>query len=365
MEIRLPYLASDVDRHGNPRFYVRKRGCPKIRIKVAPGAPEFLKAYEDALHAIRMGKYPEPKGAKGKSLYDVPKGDTLRGLVHLFEQSAEAKQITPRGQRVRHLILRSCLNEETKPGSGIRLGECPTDQVTIDVIRLMRDRKQDKKAASANRVKEMRKVLDWAVEHGCLKVNVARHLKPLKYKKIGFHSWTEEEVEKYAAHHPIGSKARLAMGLMAFTGMRRSDAVLIGPSHVKDGVLRFTPQKTRGSTGTELILPVLPQLQEVLDGTVLGNETFLVTERGQPFTANGFGNWFRDRCDEAGLTNCTAHGLRKTGAAIAAENGATEKQMMAIFGWSTADLAAHYSKTASQKKLAGDAMHLLVPAKRG
>jgi integrase len=130
-------------------------------------------------------------------------------------------------------------------------------------------------------------------------------------------------------------------------------------------VLRFTPHKARGSTGTELELPVLPQLQEVLDGTELGTETFLVTGRGEPFTATGFGNWFRDRCDEADLRHCTAHGLRKAGATIAAENGATEKQMMAIFGWSTADLAAHYSKNASQKKLAADSMHLLVPAKRG
>jgi hypothetical protein len=25
--------------------------------------------------------------------------------------------------------------------------------------------------------------------------------------------------------------------------------------------------------------------------------TFLETEYGKPFTAAGFGNWFRDRCD--------------------------------------------------------------------
>ena len=35
--------------------------------------------------------------------------------------------------------------------------------------------------------------------------------------------------------------------------------------------------------------------------------------------------------------------------------------MMAIFGWETARMAALYAKKASQKKLAGDAMHLLVP----
>jgi hypothetical protein len=52
-----------------------------------------------------------------------------------------------------------------------------------------------------------------------------------------------------------------------------------------------------------------------------GDLTFLVTKHGKPFTANGFGNWFRDRCDEARLPQCSAHGLRKAGATIAAENG--------------------------------------------
>ena len=112
-------------------------------------------------------------------------------------------------------------------------------------------------------------------------------------------------------------------------------------------------------------LPVLPELQEVLDGTVLGKDTFVVTARGKPLTSDGFGNWFRDRWDEAGLPHCTAHGRRKAGARTAAENGATEKQMMAIFGWTTADLAAHYSKKANQKKLGGDARSLLIPTKRG
>lgn len=35
------------------------------------------------------------------------------------------------------------------------------------------------------------------------------------------------------------------------------------------------------------------------------------------------GNKMREWCDEAGLPQCSAHGLRKAGAAIAAERGAT------------------------------------------
>ena len=85
----------------------------------------------------------------------------------------------------------------------------------------------------------------------------------------------------------------------------------------------------------------------------------LVTEFGKPFTANGFVNWFRKRCDEAGLPRCSAHGLRKAGPSIAAANGATERQLMAIFGWTTRKEADRYTRAARQKVLAASGMKLL------
>jgi hypothetical protein len=60
-----------------------------------------------------------------------------------------------------------------------------------------------------------------------------------------------------------------------------------------------------------------------------------VQVQGAAFSANGFGGWFRARCDEAGLPHCSAHGLRKAGATVAAENGATDRQLMALYDWSS------------------------------
>lgn len=84
-----------------------------------------------------------------------------------------------------------------------------------------------------------------------------------------------------------------------------------------------------------------------------------MTERGQPITAPGFGNWFRDRCNEAGLKGLSAHGMRKAASTRAAERGATAHQLMAIFGWRTIKQAEVYTRAAERKWLAGDAMHLL------
>jgi integrase len=91
----------------------------------------------------------------------------------------------------------------------------------------------------------------------------------------------------------------------------------------------------------------------------VGQLNFLMTERGKPFTANGFGNWFRDRCNEAGLPQCSAHGLRKAGATIMAERGATDRQLMAMFGWETSQQATTYTAPADRKRLAAEAARLM------
>src|SRR5262249_30834762 len=90
-----------------------------------------------------------------------------------------------------------------------------------------------------------------------------------------------------------------------------------------------------------------------------GDLTYLVTEYSKPFTPSGFGNWFRERCDEAGLPHCSAHGLRKAGAIKAAENGATDRQLMALYDWTSERQANVYTAAANKKRLAAEAARLI------
>ena len=62
--------------------------------------------------------------------------------------------------------------------------------------------------------------------------------------------------------------------------------------------------------------------------------TFIETQFGKGHSTKGLGNWFADRCIEAEVRG-RAHGFRKAGATVAAENGATPYQLMSIFGWKT------------------------------
>jgi site-specific recombinase XerD len=287
---------------------------------------------------------------------------TLNWLVAEYTKSSRYHGLDPRTQRVQLLRLEGACAEPTKPGSDLLFGDVQCVHLTPKAIRVLRDRKKHVSEGANNRVKALRRLFAWAIDEEGLDglENPTRDVAYLKGRPGGFHSWTSEEVEQFEARHPIGTKARLAMALLLYTGQRRSDVVLFGRQHVRDGWLRFTQQKNRGRKPVTLQLPVLPALQAIIDVSPVGDMTFLLTGQGRPFIANGFGGWFRDRCNEAGLPHCSAHGLRKAGAVIAAENGATAHQLMSIFGWLTLKQAEHYTKAAEQKRMAKDAMPLLM-----
>lgn len=204
----------------------------------------------------------------------------------------------------------------------------------------------------------MRAVLDYLVSVDELKENVAKLVKYNVIATDGFHTWTLDEVAQFVEHHCLGSKAVLALALLLLTGQRRGDVIKMGPQHVKDGSLRLR----RGKNGLEGAIPILPPLQAVIDASHIGHLTYLVTAFGKPFSDAGIGNWFRDRCDEAGLHHCSAHGLRKAGATIAADLGASDKQLMALFGWKSCRQVSTYTRAANQKKLAHEAAKRIASA---
>jgi hypothetical protein len=151
--------------------------------------------------------------------------------------------------------------------------------------------------------------------------------------------------------HAPGTKARLALELILQTGHARADAVRMGRQHVKGGKLSMRRQKTNVQFD-------IPLLSELVNELALHPKTeqlaFLVTEQGKPFTAAGFGNWFADRCREAGVPG-RAHGLRKASAVRHALNGATAFELMAWHGWRTIGEAQRYVEEANRIRLAESA----------
>ena len=81
-----------------------------------------------------------------------------------------------------------------------------------------------------------------------------------RYPSDGFHAWSIEEVRQYQARHSIGTKARLALSLLLFVGVRRGDLVELGRQHVRDGWIRFVPKKTRRGSAVVVEVPLIPEL---------------------------------------------------------------------------------------------------------
>lgn len=76
----------------------------------------------------------------------------------------------------------------------------------------------------------------------------------------GFRTWTDAEITQFQAAHPIGTRARLAFGLLLYSGQRRGDVIRMGRQHVRDGFMRVDQQRT----GIALEIPLHPALVEIL-----------------------------------------------------------------------------------------------------
>ena len=194
--------------------------------------------------------------------------------------------------------------------------------------------------------------MKYAVEVGLRPDNPANGIRLPNLKTDGYHAWTEAEIEQFQERHALGTKARLALALLLYTGQRRGDVVRLGRQHIRDGFVHMRQQKT----SIELALPIHPTLAAIIAETPAEHLTLLTTQTGKPFSAAGFGNWFRNRCNEAELGHCSAHGLRKAAARRLAEAGCTPHEIGAITGHASLSEVQRYTKAADQKRLALSAM---------
>jgi len=314
--------------HGKPYYYFRKPGCARVRLPGLPGSEQFMAAYQAALAADAP---PTDIGAKRNA------PGTVAALVAAYAGSDTFRELAPDTRRTRWAILRRFGDEH----AGKRVAMLKREHVEA-MMRGMRPHPR------RNFLKMLRPLMQFAISIGWCSNDPTRELRLGVKRGAGFKPWGEEQIEAFRAHHPLGSRARLALELLLGTAQRRADVVRMGPQHVRDGLLYVKQSKT----GAELVIPILPELQAALDATPSGHLTFLITAYGKPFIAAGFGNWFHDRCVEAGLQGFSAHGLRHAACARLANAGATAHEIAAWSGHRTLREVSRYTRSADQRALA-------------
>lgn len=343
-----PYVKGYVDRHGKARFYLRRPGLKEVALPGLPYSPEFMTAYElamsgEAIPPVEIGARRTQPG-------------TLNALLATFYASPKYTSLEPITRSTYRGILE---------GWRLKDGDKRIAMLQRQHIEKRMADKAETPSAQRNYLRMVRMVLAFAVEQNMRPDNPALAIKMPSVKSAGFHTWTEDQIAQYQARHPIGSKARLAMELMLCTSGRRGDAVSLGPQHIRNGELTYTQHKNRNNNPVRLVVPVHPDLQRAIEAAPSQHLTFLITEYGQPFTDKGFGGWFRKRCDEAGLSGCSAHGLRLACCRRLAEAGCSEKVIAALTGHRDMRMVARYTRAADQARMARTAVAALMTAKTG
>ncbi len=330
-KLRLKYVQSFGGYH-----YFRRRGSHRVRLPGLVGSAEFNRAYEEALAAA-----PPPIGATKRSL-----PGSLSAAIAGYYSSHAFKCLSGETAAARRSILEKLREQHgDKPIAGLQRKHL---LALLDGLPPF---------AARNWLKAIRHVMQHALIHELIRENPALGVRLKLVKSDGRHTWSEEEIAQYEAHHPIGTKARLALALGLFTAQRRGDVVRLGPQHIRDGVLSVRQQKT----GASLSIQVHPALRAVLDATPTGHLTLLVTKTGKSYGRNDFSDQFRVWCDQAGLPpECSFHGLRKAACKRLAEAGCTVHQIAAISGHKTLSEVERYTRAVDQERLAREAMARMV-----
>jgi integrase len=301
------------------------------------GTSEFEAEYQAAI----AGK---PRQAKGALQLG-----TLAWLIARYRETADWQNLAQSSRKVRERFLLQVI--ETA-------GARPYAKVDTAAILAGRDRRAHTPAQARVFLDVMRGLFRWALNARLVKSDPTAGVAnpPRKRGSEGYIAWTEDDMAAYERRWPIGTRQRVWLDVIAYTGLRKGDAVRLGRQHVRDGVASLKTEKS--GFRVPVMLPILPQLAATLDAGPCGDLTFIVGESGHPLTKEGFGNLFRAACKAAGVPG-SAHGVRKIAATRAANAGATVAQLEAIFGWSGGGMAALYTRSADRRRLAAEAMHKL------
>lgn len=339
---QFPGTSPYTDRHGQRRWRFRKGGFSR-ELGTDYNSPEFIRRYEEALQEYQTGK---KAGAGGNNT--IP--GSINDLVASWYRSPEWAALAELTRKTYRGVVEPFRQKH---------GDKPVKRLERRHVMTFLAEKAETPTAANNLRKRLAQLLDHAIALDWIKSNPARLTKAYKISGGGFHPWDEGEIARFFEAHQSGTLAHRAVTLMLYTGAARVDAVKLGPMNIKGTRIEYRRQKTAKTNGVLVSIPVHPDLAEVL-ASCQNDRPFLATAYGKSRSPDGLGNLMRDWCNQAGLPECSAHGLRKACARRLAEAGATAHEIMAVTGHKTLAEVQHYTESAMREGLADSAMAKLV-----
>lgn len=333
MKIDLPHVTWRTNKNGSVRYYFRRRGQPTERLPDDPLSPEFMQEYNRLLHWVA----PEVSAQEGSFAWACDQ----------YMDSPEFKSRAESTRTARRRIMISMMKERLDPAFPETFGDERLARITAKHVRVLRDRKAESPNAANERLKILSQVFKLATARDWVETNPVKIVERLSTPKGGHDTATDEQIAQYLQKHASGP-AWLAMKLLTEFGVRVSDLRILGRQHVKKGFLVFDTVKT----GVRCELEISTEMQTILPKHG-AHMTFLLSDHGRPYKSDKalsqrVSKWFQ----QAGVEGITAHSVRKWLATKKAEEGATEMQLMAWFGWNDPKEARPYVQKANRRKLA-------------
>ena len=343
---KLPFLHRHVSRHGKVTYWVklsaRQRGRG-IRINGLYRSDAFMAAYHAA---VRGTVTPAPLVAKDGA-------GSVAWLINLYRRSRDWGELLSTGTRKqRGPILKQV---------EVAAGDLPIAAITRKKIEEgISDRTPNQGRHFKNTMAAMFK---WAIAHELYDKDPTDGIKVNRGDGEGHLAWPIERIEQFEQHWSLGSKERLIFDVFLYVGVRRGDAARLGKQHIRNGIVHLMTEKSGGTM--PIYVPVHPALAASIAACPSSGLAIIAKDDGTHYSKEGLGNAFREAIVAAGIPvskkgsdekGYSAHGLRKASATIAAESGATESELNAMFGWSGYQMAQLYTKRADRKRLAARAL---------
>ena len=215
-----PFVHRVTDKLGKRRHYFRRSGQKRVPLPGAWGSPEFQDAYRRALRAETA-----PRIEIGESRSKpVPSPRPWRSISAQW-------------------ILAPLPMRPGATAAVFSFGDGPFAALERKHVEPMVAAKASTLHAAKSFLKALRAVVAVALRGG-LRDDDPSGIRIKIRATGGFRTWTDDDIAQFEATYPIGSRARLAFGLLLYTGQRRGDVIRMGRQHVKGGLLTVRQAKT-------------------------------------------------------------------------------------------------------------------------
>jgi integrase len=297
-------------------YFYAWRGGP--RIDAEAGSPEFLHCYQEAHASLRR-----------------PKAGTMMTVIAEFKGSAEFGRLAPSTLRAYRAYIKLIEDE---------YGDLPLAALDDPRMRGEFKRWRDRFANQPRKADylwtTLARILSFGKDRGLIRTNPCTGGGRLYTASRTDKVWTDADIAAF-----LGSAApemALALMLALWTGQRQGDLLRLPWSAFDGSRIRFQQSKT----GRRIVIPVGEPLRVLLKRTEPPNPMILTTQRGKPWTSDGFRTSWGKACAATDIKGLTFHDLRGSAVVRLALADATVPQIATFTGHSLRDveaiLDAHY-----------------------